>query len=612
MPISKLTPEGTYPYLDERVRALANAVPEAVADGRINWQKLREALGGALEEEEAGSEHFGLSWPGKREARALAAKPSRGTLVPALGEGVNEDSTENLFIEGDNLEVMKLLLKSYAGRVKMIYIDPPYNTGNDFIYNDNFSDPLEAYLDYTGARGESGELLTTNTRADGRFHSKWLSMMYPRLLLAHKLLREDGVIFVSIDDNEVHHLRQMMNEVFGEENFLESIIRKTRSGGGAMSKYIATNHDYVLTFAKVKHQLDDLFVPYDEDYLKRYKEEDENGKYFWDTFIRRRKGNKNVYEIKSPDGTILKDQWNLTEEKFKLMLIEDEIRFLKNEDGWSVQFKQRLSEQGRKFPSIYNSATNDFGTSEILKLFNNRIFDYPKPTQLINQLLSLVSAKESIILDFFAGSGSTADSVLRMNTTNGNNNRFILVQLPELVEQESAAFQEDYETISEIGKERIRRVITSIQANPSIDETVKQNADLGFRVFKLAHSHYRQWQDAQEPDTKKLNALFESVVEPLIEGWQPENLLSEILLLEGFPLTSQVAFLDEITSNQVYRVTAQGFCQHALLICFDERIADATIRQLSLDGKDVLICLDSALTDETKARLQDRFNLRVI
>lgn len=214
MPITKLTPENSYLYTQERLEALEQAVPEAFADGKVNWDRLREVLGENLEDE-GREEYFGLNWPGKREARKRAAIPSRGTLVPAPGEGVNEDTTEHLFIEGDNLEVLKLLQKSYAGRIKMIYIDPPYNTGNDFIYNDNFTDPLQAYLEYTGATGESGELLTTNTRADGRFHSKWLNMMYPRLILARQLLREDGVIFVSIDDNEVHHLRQIMNEIFG-------------------------------------------------------------------------------------------------------------------------------------------------------------------------------------------------------------------------------------------------------------------------------------------------------------------------------------------------------------------------------------------------------------
>ena len=230
MPISKLRPAFT--FTEDRLRELQAVVPEAFADGKINWDTLREALGEALEDET--KEHFGLFWPGKREARRLAAMPSKGTLIPQPGAGVDEENTHNLFIQGDNLEVLKLLQKSYAGRVKMIYIDPPYNTGNDFVYPDDYSEPLDAYLERTGQVDEAGQLLTTNSRASGRFHSNWLNMIYPRLLLARQLLQEDGLIFISIDDNEVQHLRQIMDEMYGAENFIAQLVWLNQEGGGGL------------------------------------------------------------------------------------------------------------------------------------------------------------------------------------------------------------------------------------------------------------------------------------------------------------------------------------------------------------------------------------------
>ena len=246
--MEKLRP--TFTFTEDLLRQLQQVVPEAFADGKINWETLREALGEHLEDET--QEHFGLTWPGKREARRLAALPPQGTLVPAPGEGVDEETTHDIFIEGENLEVLKLLQKSYAGRIKMIYIDPPYNTGNDYIYEDDYSEPLEAYLKRTGQMDEAGHKLTTNTRASGRFHSRWLSMMYPRLLLARQLLREDGVIFVSIDDNEVHHLRQVMNEVFGEENFVACLPTIMNLKGNNDQYGFAGTHEYTIVFVNNK------------------------------------------------------------------------------------------------------------------------------------------------------------------------------------------------------------------------------------------------------------------------------------------------------------------------------------------------------------------------
>ena len=629
MPITKLTPENNYPYLQERLEALRQAVPEAFADGKINWDKLREALGEDLEEEGC-EEYFGLNWPGKREARKRAATPSRGTLVPAPGEGVNEDTTENLFIEGDNLEVLKLLQKSYAGKIKMIYIDPPYNTGNDFIYNDNFTDPLEAYLDYTGAKGESGELLTTNTRADGRFHSKWLNMMYPRLILARQLLREDGVIFISIDDNEVHHLRQMLNEIFGEENFIDCIIWKKRYGGGAKEKFLVTLHEYCLFFAKSIYSLDDILVPLSEENIERYYTSQDNnyairGPYRTHPLeATKSMGDRPnlIFPITAPDGSKVnpKRQWLWSKERVEKALEKNEIEFVKNANGeWSVNSKQYLKdEKGEiregKFFSIVDDVFTQHGTNEIIRIFGDaRIFSFPKPSSYIAKFVQLITDENDFVLDFFSGSATTAQSVLDLNKVDGKNRKFIMVQMPEKLDLP------DYSSISDIGKERIRRVITSIETKNSEEasktpllQNEQTQLDLGFKVFKYSRSSFKQWKPLQEESAEALTPFFDNLSEPLISGWKKEDLLSEVLLLEGFPLTSKVTYLENLLKNQVYQVTAPDFCEHDLFVCLDETLQLATIDLLKMEKEDIFICLDSALSDELKARHQDQFNVHVI
>ena len=282
MPISKLRPAFT--FTEDRLRELQAVVPEAFADGKINWDTLREALGETLEDES--QEHFGLFWPGKREARRLAAMPSKGTLIPLPGAGVDEDNTHNLFIEGDNLEVLKLLQKSYAGRVKMIYIDPPYNTGNDFVYPDDYSEPLEAYLERTGQVDEAGQLLTTNSRASGRYHSNWLNMIYPRLQLARHLLKEDGFVFISIDYHEVHNLVSLMNEIFGEENFISLIANVNNPKGRSDDKFVATAHEYLLIYRKSEAGILGGWAP-EDNVLRRYNKVDSEGKKYREIDLRK-------------------------------------------------------------------------------------------------------------------------------------------------------------------------------------------------------------------------------------------------------------------------------------------------------------------------------------
>ncbi len=632
--MEKLRPAFT--FTEERLRQLQQVVPEAFADGKINWDALREALGEHLEDET--QEHFGLTWPGKREARRLAALPPQGTLVPAPGEGVNEASTRHLFIEADNLEALKLLQKSYAGRVKMIYIDPPYNTGNDFIYEDDYSEPLEAYLRRTGQMDEAGRRLTTNTCASGRFHSRWLSMMYPRLLLARQLLREDGVIFVSIDDNEVHHLRMLMNEVFGEECFKNTIV--VRRGIKSVQAQFETidrltvGHEYIVFYAKnsdyrFKHFLVDL---------------GESRPGGWNNHWRGTNRPTMRYELFGITPTT--GQWRWSKERslnairnYERMAkelgysVEDEIP-QEEIDKWYIENAQqtggdldllRLSKNGKPehyVPPSESKMGSDLWTdlsprdSEVSSLLGARLFDNPKPLEWLQRIIGYLTHKTDIILDFFAGSCTTAHAVLQQNREDGGNRQFIMVQLPEPTPPDSPAQQAGYATIADIGKERIRRVIRKLQAEGNGQLPLPEGApeDLGFRVFKLARSHFRPWQPLPPGQADMLKTLFEQ--SPLVEGWTREGLLSEILLLEGFPLDSRLTRLEkDFPQNAVWRVHHPDLA-HELVLCLDETLQPATVKRLLagdlLRREDIFICLDSALTDEAKVRLDDRLRLKVI
>ncbi len=618
MPITKLTPD--YAFTEDRLEALKKVVPEAFADGKINWDVLQEALGEDLEDEK--EEHFGLSWPGKREARRLAARPSRGTLAPCPGEGVNEETTENIFIEGENLEVMKILRKSYAGKIKMIYIDPPYNTGNDFIYNDTFSEPLEAYLKESGAISIDGELLTTNTRADGRFHSKWLSMIYPRLIVARELLKDDGIIFVSIDDTEIHNLLQVMNELFGEENYVSTLIRRSKIGGGSDNPQFAKEADYILCYSKQKTLLNKFFLPHSEKDLRRYNQSDSIGRYFWDTYARSGLASENpendslYYQVEFPDGTIIEERWRRSKERLEKDIEEGEAKLVKTKNGWSVHFKQRLNPKGKRPRQIvYKSKYgNPSGKKDLTSLFDGKeVFSYPKPKKLIKFLIqvSCWNDNNAIILDFFAGSGTTGEAVLELNIEESTNRQFILVQLP--VETS----QKEFHTISEITKERIRRAIKRIEnKNQEYLKTIsmedQQKIGLGFSVFELMESNLFDWEDVTENNPQLVLNLFNNFTDPLKPDWEIDGLMTEILLVEGFPLTSEVHLLEDLQSNQVYQVSADGFCDHQLFVCLDKMIDDNTLNLLPLGENDIFICLDSALSDELKVRLEDKFNIHVI
>lgn len=612
MPISKLRP--TFTFTEDRLRELQAVVPEAFADGKINWDTLREALGEALEDET--KEHFGLFWPGKREARGLAALPSKGTLIPQPGAGVDEDNTHNLFIEGDNLEVLKLLQKSYAGRVKMIYIDPPYNTGNDFVYPDDYSEPLEAYLERTGQVDEAGQLLTTNSRSSGRFHSSWLNMMYPRLLLARQLLKDDGSIFVSIDDNEIHNLRELMNEIFGEENFIATVIWQKKYTRSNDAKWFSDNHDYILVYAKSSENFSMNLQPRSEDQLAAYSNPDNHPKGAWKaTPLHAKSGNNSNFVYRFKNGTT----WSPPPGTYPRFSKDTMGRLDENNEIWfgstgkSVPSRKTFLTEAKQGVTpvtiwLYEEVGHTHEANNELKdLDMAGLFDNPKPSRLIKRIIELATNQtdEDIVLDFFAGSGTTAQALIQQNAIDSGNRRFILTQLPEPTEHKK------YPVISDITKERIRRVVKKIKSESKGKPKINSIQDVGFTSHSLDRSHFKEWELFTDKDTTQLELRFEKSETPLIENWQPASLLSEILLLQGFPLDSKVRSLPEFKANEVQQVTSE-FIGHHLYICLDKKVKAETVAKINLRPEDILVCLDSALSDEAKVKLADQCNLKVI
>jgi adenine-specific DNA-methyltransferase len=545
--------------VEEKREKLKELFPEVFTEGqKVDFERLKLALGDAVD---VGKERYGMNWPGKSDCFKIIQQPSIATLKPAREESVNFDKTDNLFIEGDNLEVLKLLQKSYFGKIKMIEIDGPYNTGNDFIYPDNYAESLDTYLRYTGQIDNEGRKYSTNTEADGRFHSKWMNMMYPRLFLARNLLREDGVIFMHIDDNEVSNLRKLCDEIFGEINFIEQIIWKKRYGGGAKEKHLVSVHEYILVYAKQIESIGELFVPYSQAAIDRYytqKDEriGERGQYRTHPLeATKSMGERRnlVFPISAPDGTEVmpKRQWLWSKDRVAQALSKGDLAFLRDKDGnWSVHTKQYLKDENgdirkSKAFSIIDNVFTQHGTNEIIDLFGDaQIFPFPKPTGLLKPLLDLVADKDSFILDFFSGSATTAQAVLEQNKEDGGNRKFIMVQLPEPCVPESEAFKAGYKTIADIGKERIRRVIKRIQEEQAQKKDLfsgdKPKPDLGFKVFKLEPSNFKLWNDQVAKDKDAIKNQLEMFVEHINPKSSQEDILYELLLKSGFPLTTKI------------------------------------------------------------------------
>lgn len=588
----------------ENIERLKEIFPEAFTEGKIDFEVLKQLLGGAIDERE---EKYGLNWHGKRRARQLALTPSTGTLRPCPEESVDWEKTQNLMIEGDNLEVLKLLQKSYAGKVKLIYIDPPYNTGKDFVYKDDFQDNIKNYLMLTGQIDSDGRKISSNTESSGRFHTDWLNMMYPRLKVARNLLGEDGVLFVSVDDGELDNLREVCAEVFGEENFIVQIIWRKRSTP-PNDKIIGTNHDYIVCYAKNIETAGLQLRERSEEQLKRYSNPDNHPKGPWTAgdLMANVKGGRFVKSLYFPiinpktgekHFPSNNGNWRFSSETIARLIANDEIYF--GEDGrGKPKLKRFLCDvkEGMTYPSLWDFVPlNTNGSNEMGEIFGNpTIFESPKPVGLIQELVKLGSTPESLVMDFFAGSGSTAHAVFAQNIVDSGKRHFILVQLPELTEAESEAGKTGYNTISELTKERLRRAAKKIR-----EENPMFAGDLGFRVFKLASTNIREW----DPDRDNLPRTLQESVEHLKKDRTESDILYEILLKLGLGLT--VPIEDKTIAGKKVHSVGAG----ALIVCLAEKIGRKEIEPLAhgianwrkeLDpaGDTTVVFRDSAFDDD--------------
>lgn len=543
---------------EERIKILQSVMPEIFDEGKIDWEKLRAALG---EDVNFADERYRLNWAGKSDAFRVMQEASTATLVPCRDESVDFDDTRNIFIEGENMEVLKVLQKSYFGKVKMIYIDPPYNTGNDsFVYPDRFSESREEYMRRVGDKDEEGYMLRDgmfrkNSKENGQYHSNWLNMMMPRLYLAKSLLREDGVIFVSIDDNEAHNLRLLMNEIFGEENFILQIAWR-RTDNQPNIGYAARVKEYILCFAK-SNDYTMFKMPLSDKAKKEYRYSDENGMFRRAILLDKTRG-RHIYPVQTKSGKVLNGPWMVKERDFVQMDKDGDIYW--TEGGEEQPYgKIYLKDSDGQIPNDFwgiEYGTNQRASLEVESLFNKRYFDFPKPISLIRNLLSIGLGKNDIVLDFFAGSGTTAHAVMQSNREIGGNRKYICVQLPEPCDGNSEAFKAGYKTIADIAKERIRRAGAKIRAEIEAEQE-KQNGqldfgdaqqvkmpDLGFKVFKLADSNFKQWRKIRGSETEAWQQQMMEFIDPVAENATVDNMVYELLLKSGKDLNSTIDYKD--------------------------------------------------------------------
>ena len=530
--------------VQENAKKLKEIFPEIFVEDKIDFDLLEQiCCGGGVQKLEDSKERYSLTWNGKSKARQIAQEVSTGTLRPAKEESKNWDNTENIYIEGDNLEVLKLLQKSYHGKIKMIYIDPPYNTGKDFVYKDNEYQGLKIYKEITGQTNKEGIKLTTNTDSDGRYHSKWLSMMYPRLKLARNLLTDDGVIFISIDDNEQANLKKLCDEIFGEENFVAQIVWERAYAPVNLKKHFSESHDYIVCYGKNINLSINNGLKRSEEADNRYLNPDNDPRGVWqsDNFSVGPAVESNIYKIISPSGRENYPpngrSWRVSEEKFKEMLLDNRVWF--GEDGNGVPRQKRfLSEVKNSITPMTIWKYTEVGhsqdaTKKLKELFDEvHVFDYSKTVELIKRCIELYTIQGDIILDFFSGSATTAHSVMQLNAEDGGNRKYIMVQLPELCDEDSEAYKAGYKNICEIGKERIRRAGEKIKSDESLPLENREKLDVGFKVFKLDSSNIKEW----DTDTENLQQSLLDSIENIKSDRSTLDVLYEILLKYGLDL----------------------------------------------------------------------------
>lgn len=634
----------------EKIAALfPNCVTESAEGKAIDFDQLRQELSNDIVEET--KERYRLEWPGKKEAIVTSNIPTTKTLRPVREDSVNFDTTENLYIEGDNLEVLKLLQESYLGKIKMIYIDPPYNTGKDFVYKDNFTQDTESYKEESGQVDEYNRRLMVNPETAGRYHSDWLSMMYPRLKLARNLLKDDGVIFISIDDNEVHNLRKICDEIFGEVNFIADIIWEKRYGRSNDAKLMASTIDHILLYRK-SESLQLLREVRTESANKAYSNPDNDPRGVWTSvsFVSQRTRDERpnlIYKIINPNtGKEFihpTNSWKYTEEKYKEWLADN--RFYWGKDGKQEfpRIKRFLSELDDGLVPVnlwkhQESGTGDEGTKEVNQLVGKSIFTYPKPTKLLIRALGLgldLNSKDGIVLDFFSGSAGLGDAVVQMNSKDKGSRKYIMVQLPEATDEKSEAYKAGYKNICEIGKERIRRAGKAIikeqtelinqkksklekllgkaliQENDEwvfpegvvIDDTAKEllsdindiqqkvhRLDIGFRVYRLDSSNM---QDVYYKPHEYKQAELDLFADNIKPDRTPDDLLAQIMLDWGLPLSLNIE-QTEVLGKKVFKVA-----ENSLYACFDNGIDESFAKEIAKESPLRIVFRDNGFKDDT-------------
>ena len=610
--------------VDENIAKIGKLFPNCVTERKnengeveyaIDFDMLKQELSSVVVE--GNEERYQFTWPDKKKSILLANAPIAKTLRPCREESVDFDTTENLYIEGDNLDVLKLLQETYLGKVKMIYIDPPYNTGSDFVYKDNFSQSINEYMSTSGQHDEDGNRLVANLESNGRFHSEWLNMIYPRLKLAKDLLTDDGVIFISIDDKEKANLKKICDEIFGASNFVSDLVWQSTAGSNTGTDIVTVTEDIlVYTKNRLVFEFDGMLAS-DQSYSLSDEYESERGKYALDKLDRRRVGSHYSdalnYGITMPDGSVRfpgggstksAEGWNYLWSKTKVEwgIANGFIEFKQTKSGeWNVYNKRyaRIDNEGnvveRTIP-FRNLITSDQcntaqGTAELRTLFEFRPFDFPKPSSLIKHLLNTAvrTDNDALVLDFFSGSASTAQAVMQMNADDNGKRKFILVQLPEETDKGSEAYEANFFNICEIGKERIRRAGAKIKEDNPLGT---QNLDTGFRVLKLDSSNMK---DVYYNPAEYEMSLFESLADNIKEDRTPEDLLFQVMLDLGVLLSSKIEE-STIGGKKVFNV-ADGF----LYACFDANVTEETITEIAKRQPYYFVMRDSSMANDSVA-----------
>ncbi len=591
---------------DGNFRKLAEMFPNAVTETiDENGEVVRAIDKDVLMQEisckvvEGREERYQFTWPDKKKSVLLANAPINKTLRPCREESVDFDNTENLYIEGDNLEVLKLLQETYLGKIKMIYIDPPYNTGNDFVYEDDFAQSTEEYLAKSGQFDDEGNRLVKNLDSNGRFHTDWLNMIYPRLRLAKDLLSDDGAIFISIDDNENDNMKKLCNEAFGERNFVACVAWQRNYAPISLKKFFSESHEYCYVYAKNIDQFQMNLLPRTEKQNKDYVNPDNDPRGVWKV------GNltvgpavdKQIYEIVGPTGKHFLPPsgycWRFTKERFEELRNDNRIWFGADGNNSPVP-KLFLSEvQDGVTPmtlwTFDEAGHNQTATRELRDIFESSIFTSPKPVKYITRYVQLGMNKDDIILDFFSGSATTAHAVMQLNAEDGGHRKFIMVQLPEPCDEKSEAYKAGYKNICEIGKERIRRAGQKIKEESPL---TTQDLDIGFRVLKCDTSNMK---DVYYNPADFEVSLFETAVDNIQEDRTPEDLLFQVMLDLGVLLSSKIE-KTEIAGKKVFNV-ADGF----LVACFDENVTEETIREIAKQKPYYFVMRDSSMASDSVA-----------